>query len=465
MGKGSAKKTPTSGSKPRSPSGAKGAGKYNYEELNKCSLTSANPCHFYGIIVDATFPYKVHADRFICTLKVIDPTLYGNGKSAQVVIYAKRFEDLPIVHRLGDIIRVHRANLRMYKNSRQFNVNVYYKSSWALYSTDKQTPLGLPSGDGPYAFSGNKATQERQDKAIFQTLFKWTNGIFAQQMVGDSNVTALKNASKASGDFDVVAKILQVFELDEYTNELKLRDGSGEVFYTLALKLKFPHLRQGAVVRIRSASFDETSLNKKVLVLQHYSNIMTFLSSSKLATTVSKVTNDTAGEKAALKRNDTSMLPVVLTEVDKKHQGLASTSLHDLFHTPDMTKSTFRTCFYVTKVEPSNAAESVQAYDRKTKKTSSAKGKGGSDLIYKMQFLVKDVSTQFNNNVYRVLLYTHEGLGSNFLAKPANLHSEKGALKRLEDSTALLTRFNSWVDAVVERRNGYYFIKDTKMVF
>lgn len=53
----------------------------------------------------------------------------------------------------------------------------------------------------------------------------------------------MKSASKASGDFDVVAKILQVFELDEYTNELKLRDLSGETFYTLALKLKFPHLR------------------------------------------------------------------------------------------------------------------------------------------------------------------------------------------------------------------------------
>jgi len=276
----------------------------------------------------------------------------------------------------------------------------------------------------------------------------------------------LKAASKASGDFDVVAKILQIFSLDEYTNELKLKDGSGDVYYTLALKQKFPHLRSGAVVRIRSASYDETSLAKRVLVLQHYSNIMTFLSSSKLATSLSaKVSNDNTGEKAALKAGGTSMLPVVLSEVDKKHQGLESTPLHELFHSPDMSKSTFRTCFYVTKVEPSNAAESTVSYDRKTKKTSSSKGKGGADLIYKMQFLVKDVSTQFNNNVYRVLLYTHEGLGSNFLGKPANLHTDKGALKKLEDSSATLTKFNSWVDAVVERRNGYYFIKDTKMIF
>lgn len=274
----------------------------------------------------------------------------------------------------------------------------------------------------------------------------------------------MKNAKNSNGDFDVVAKILQIFELDEYTNELKLRDQSGEVFYTLALKLKFPHLRQGAVVRIRSASFDETSLNKKVLVLQHYSNIMTFLSSSKLASTLSKVTNDNTYEKTAIKGPGTSMTPVVVTEVDKKHQGLPTSSLNDLFH-GNVSGSSFRTCFYVTKVEPSNLAEATQLYDKKTKKITSTKGGKGGDLIYKMQFLVKDVSTQFNNNVYRILVYTHEGLGSNFFSKPVNFNSDKGALKKFSDQVGLLTRFNSWVDAVVERRNGFYFIKDTKMVY
>ena len=133
------------------------------------------------MVVDATFPYKVHADRFICSLKVIDPTLNSKTKSdyAQVVIYAKRFEDLPIVHRLGDIIRIHRANLRIYNNIRQFNVNVYFKSSWALYSSDKLNPLGTALGDGPYAFSGNRSTQEKQDNAILATLKKWAGGFFA----------------------------------------------------------------------------------------------------------------------------------------------------------------------------------------------------------------------------------------------------------------------------------------------
>ena len=71
--------------------------------------------------------------------------------------------------------------------------------------------------------------------------------------------------------------------MDEYTNELKLKDSSNKTVYVLALKLKFPHLRTGDVVRIRSATFDDTSTHKKVLNLSHYSNIMTFISSSKLS--------------------------------------------------------------------------------------------------------------------------------------------------------------------------------------
>jgi len=72
-------------------------------------------------------------------------------------------------------------------------------------------------------------------------------------------IVALNKAQAQREDFDVVAKILQVFELDEYTNELKIKDQSGQTWFVLALKLKFPHLRTGQAVRIRSANYDETS--------------------------------------------------------------------------------------------------------------------------------------------------------------------------------------------------------------
>lgn len=157
---------------------------------------------------------------------------------------------------------------------------------------------------------------------------------------------------------------------------------------------------------------------------------MTFTSTSKLGATLNKVANDTSAEKAALKSGN-NMLRVVLSEVDKKHASLPITSLREMFASTGAT-TTFRTSFYVSKVEPSNLVEAVQSYDKKTKKFSSCtSGKG--DLVHRMQFLAKDVSTQFDNNVYRILLYSHEGLGANFLGKATSLHKDAAGLKRLTE--------------------------------
>lgn len=93
---------------------------------------------------------------------------------------------------------------------------------------------------------------------------------------------SLKHAKTAPKDFDCTVKILQILDMDEYTNELKVADTTGDNWYVLALKLKFPDLKRGQVVRIRSATFDTTSLHKQMLNLQHFSNILNFISSSRL---------------------------------------------------------------------------------------------------------------------------------------------------------------------------------------
>jgi hypothetical protein len=439
-------------------------------------------------VIDATFPYKTNQERYICSLKIVDPSLYlkqqkGAGDSsdyATLVLYAKRFEDLPIIHRVGDIIRVHRATLRLYNGQRQFNANIFYSSSWALFSTDKRSPIQEinnqdPTSDlVPFSHSNKNATIEKNEAATLQNIRKWAQQYFSNYpVISNDMYVPLNKAQAQKGDFDVVARILQVHELDEYTNELKLKDVSGQVFYTLALKLKFPHLRSGEVVRIRSATYDETSTQKKVLLLSHYSNIVTFIQGSKLVKELkTKVSDDRSLEKAALKQ-DISLSAVVLTEVDKKHANLPTHSLNDLFHNADTdkelsNKDTFRTQFYVTKIEPADVKEWVKSYDRKTKKTSSLKSAAkGGEHIFQVQFLVKDVSTQLNNNTYRVLLYTQDGLGANFFngVKPDNLHKNNESRKKLEEYSELLTKFNSYVDAVVERRNGFYLIKDTRIIF
>ena len=452
--------TPTKGAKK-----AKGQ-RYEYTELAKASLASSDAQHAYGVIVDATFPYKVNQSIYVCSLKIVDASLNASTKGenyANVVLYSKRFEDLPICLKIGDIIRVHRATLRMYNNCRQFNVSVQVTGSWALFSTDKTSYLGASTSDfSPFLWSGKRASFEKHETAILGNLRKWANSYFA----GNDGVTkdmykALNVAKKQSSDFDVVAKIIGMHEMDAYTNELKLKDGSGSVWYTLALKLKFPHLRVGSAVRVRSCTWDETSANKQVLALSHYSNIMTFCNSSRLANSLGKVSDDWNAEKAILAMAQPSHA-VTVSQVGSKWANMKSTNLEELFTSKSLSGDTFRTSFCVTKVEPGDSKEACKVWDKKAKKASSAKG-GKGDLIWNVALNVKDAATLSNANQYRILNYSHEGLGADFFGKAANMHSDAGARGKFEKNCANLLKFNVWVDAVVERRNGWYYIKDTKL--
>jgi len=452
--------TPTKGAKK-----AKGQ-RYEYTELAKASLTSTDYTHAYGVIVDATFPYKAHQSLYVCSLKIADSSLNantkGSGNFATVVIYAKRFEDLPIVLRLGDVIRLHRATLRMHNGVRQFNVSVQWNGSWALFSTDKTGAQGQATSDfQPVHWSGKRFSFEKHETATLGNIRKWASSYFSTgDGVTKDMYKALNTAKKQTADFDVVAKIVGIHEMDAYTNELKLKDASGSVWYTLALKLKFPHLRTGQVVRVRSCSWDETSTGKQVLALSHYSNILTFISSSRLAASVGKVQDDWAADKAAL-AGATPPHAVTVSQVASKWAGLKSTNLEELFTSKTLQGDTFRTTFCVTRVDGAGA-EGCKVWDKKSKKASSAKGAKG-ELIWHVALTVKDAATLSNANQYRILNYSNDGLGADFFGKAANLHADAASKGKFDKSCANLLKFNVWVDAIVERRNGWYHIKDTKL--
>merc|ERR1712166_1235558 len=88
---------------------------------SKVSLSdTGEKINFYGIIVDATFPYQyiekvTNEKKFQCVVKVVDPKHCEKGEFAQIILKAYKFEDLPIVQRLGDLIRVHRATMIKYQ--------------------------------------------------------------------------------------------------------------------------------------------------------------------------------------------------------------------------------------------------------------------------------------------------------------------------------------------------------------
>lgn len=143
--------------------------------------------------------------------------------------------------------------------------------------------------------------------SLLTNMRKWAGQYLSQYSVmgGASDLCVqLIKAPQQKTDFDVVAKISNIYEMDEYTNEVALRDlslnSSHPSWHVLTLKLKFPHLAIGDVVRIRSASFDVTSTQKQMLLLSHYSNIMTLGDNCKLARDMKAKVSDDKKQQMAI---------------------------------------------------------------------------------------------------------------------------------------------------------------------
>jgi hypothetical protein len=88
--------------------------KYDYSNIK--SFSNQGDYNFYGIIYDATFPVQEDACTYICNLKIVDPevNLLANSKDfndqvINVVVKSTSIDALPFIHRIGDIIRVHRG--------------------------------------------------------------------------------------------------------------------------------------------------------------------------------------------------------------------------------------------------------------------------------------------------------------------------------------------------------------------
>jgi hypothetical protein len=56
-----------------------------------------------------------------------------NNGCVSVTFFAPRQEQLPTFSCLGDIIRIHRANIGTYKGYKTFSVNLAFGSSWAIF--------------------------------------------------------------------------------------------------------------------------------------------------------------------------------------------------------------------------------------------------------------------------------------------------------------------------------------------
>ena len=297
-------------------------------------------------------------------MKIVDPTYHLiDDEDADsethgcwsVIIFAKRLEDLPVVKRIGDIIRIHRAGIKVYKDIKQFNVNVFYNSSWCLFSANLENPEedtsaskkaeNFDSGSEdelsnskkkqlmPYKYSGKSFSIDQETFDKLQELREWTKDYFSKNEVIYQDMYTLLNKWEMldKNDFDLLWKIVKVVEKDEYTYSIKVKDLSNEVWQLCLDKIKYTNLRQGEIVRIRSAGVKDG--DKKELELRYHSNVLRFVRNSKIVNKLKQQISDADTSAQNINTSEEIIrFPAIVTNINEKYADMKVTSFFDLLH-------------------------------------------------------------------------------------------------------------------------------------
>jgi len=96
----------------------------------------------------------------------------------------------------------------------------------------------------PYKYSGkNYSFDKLNDLPILEGVKRWSTDYFNHNsVVNKSNYTKLRDLRQLEDpkkEFDLLVKVIKVFEKDEHTLELRIKDVSNEMWFMTVAKLKF----------------------------------------------------------------------------------------------------------------------------------------------------------------------------------------------------------------------------------
>lgn len=131
----------------------------------------------------------------------------------------------------------------------------------------------------PYKFSGKSYSLDiQQESKIIDELRKWEEYYFLNSswifIKMCHNLNKVRDLAEST-EFDLLVKILKIFEKDEYNLEMRIKDISNEMWFITIPKLKFGRLKENTIIRIRSVKINITS-KRNVIETRPSTNIMRF---------------------------------------------------------------------------------------------------------------------------------------------------------------------------------------------
>ena len=244
--------------------------KYKYSAFE--DLNEQGEYNFYAIIYDASFPLEEsNTLKYSCTLKLIDQTtncLSNPNNFNENIIYltikSSEKENIPYIHHIGDIIRVHRGFYSP-KNKRNVYLNVCkdnkIKGSWCLYSVNNNS-------NEPYLCSNKKYSVESQDKQIIENNKNWVkNYLNKDKALIYPYQIKLNSRINDGNDKDLLVHVVKKVELDDQLVLFIQDDTDGCELHTYKY---YNFIQENDIIRIRAYKiFDDNNL-----ILNEYGNIL-----------------------------------------------------------------------------------------------------------------------------------------------------------------------------------------------
>ena len=217
-------------------------------------------------------------------------------------------------------------------------------------------------------------------------------------------------------DIDLVCKVVQMCKVDEYCSELRLLDSSNEVWFCQGYTSRFRYVWEGAYVRIRAASIENTYKLHNTIGLKQHSNILLLPYPCKMAQDL-----ELDDGYKSLAELDLSTLksgkfehPVIATEItDEKLKSLKISSF-DRIASNTKENEVFKARFRILAA-CNDINGMVKEFNPKTWfcGRSQNAAKNNQSFVYQTQFYVEDARNS-QNKLNTLLLYSHAGHGLEF---------------------------------------------------
>ncbi|XP_033095828.1 uncharacterized protein LOC117100286 [Anneissia japonica] len=184
----------------------------NYTYTPLADVREGMIVNVYGVVKFFKPPYRGRGPDYCMTIRIIDSSLDKNDKGLLCILFMKQKDSLPNIVTTGDIVRLHRLEIRMYnggmqgRNSPGFAALVFHGSG-TDYRHRSTTPL--------YTFTEN-------DKIHVDDLRNWVQGDAISQEK-QHTLSSIKSGEYMDICVQIVAKL---YIPDENCIALKVWDGT-----------------------------------------------------------------------------------------------------------------------------------------------------------------------------------------------------------------------------------------------